>query len=260
MLIINNIKYTKNNLEILRGINAVYNEGEITGIIGKSGSGKTSLLKAIAGTIKFNEGDILFNNLSIKSLSIKNRERLIASLSCDNSHNIIDESLFNFLMQSRKLHKKSFSPFTDLDAQITEEYIKIFNLNDQREKKVLTLSEGTFKKALIACQFIKNADILLLDNPTGNLDMESKALLQKAIMKYSIDGDKIILIACNEIDFLLQTADKIVIMDEGRIAAEVTPDTIDAHLINKYFNTEVLLSKNIYNGKPIVHQYLKGMG
>jgi ABC-type cobalamin/Fe3+-siderophores transport system ATPase subunit len=260
MLKINNIKYKKNNAEILKDINIVLNEGEITGIIGRSGSGKTSLLKAIAGIAKYSEGEIFFNDLPLKSLSKKNMEKIIASLFCDYPYDIIDDTLYNFLMQSRKIYKKTFSPFSDLDVQLTNDYIKIFNLNDQREIHVLSLPDGTFKKAQIASQFIKDTDILLLDNPTSNLDMESTALLQKAILKYSIDGDKIIIIACNDINFLMQTADKILIMDEGRIDAELCPDMMDAQMINKYFNTEVLLSKNIYNGKPVVHQYLKGIG
>lgn len=260
MLEINSLNYIINNIKILNNINIFFNEGEITGIIGKSGAGKTSLLKAIAGTLKLNEGEIVFNKNSIKSLPKKSRDKLIASLFCGNPYDIIDDTLYNFLIQSRNLFRKTFSPFTEFDLQITDDYIKIFNLNGLQENKVLSLSDGAFKKALIASQFIKNADILLLDNPTGNLDLESIALLQKAILKYSMDGDKIIIIACNDINFLMQTADKLVIMDEGGISAEINPDMIDAQMINKYFNAEVLLSKNIYNGKPVVHQYLKGTG
>jgi ABC-type cobalamin/Fe3+-siderophores transport system ATPase subunit len=260
MLKITNINYTKNNVEILKAIDVVFNEGEITGIIGKSGSGKTSLLETIAGIVNYNEGEILINDILIKSLSKKNRQKYIASLFNDYPYDIIDDTLYNFLLQSRKLYKKIFSPFTDFDAQITEDYIKLFKINDQRDKKVLSLSDGTFKKALLAFQFIKKADVLLLDNPTSNLDMESISLLQKAILKYSIDGDKIIIIASNDLNFLTQTADRILVMEEGRIDAEVNPEKIDAHMINKYFDTEVLLSRNIYNGKPTVHQYLKGIG
>ncbi len=260
MIKINNLSYKKNKTEILKDINALFNEGEITGIIGESGSGKTSLLKMIAGKLKGYEGEILFNNFSIKSLSNKKIQKHIASLFSNNSYDIIDDTLFHFLMQSRKLFKKILNPFTDYDAQITEDYIKSFKLTDYKDKKVLTLSDGIFKKALLSFPFIKKADVLLLDNPTSNLDLESISLLQKAIMKYSIDGDKIIIIASNDLNFLMQTADRILIMKEGRIDAEVNPEMIDAQMINKYFNTEVLISRNIYNGKPNIHHYLKDIG
>jgi iron complex transport system ATP-binding protein len=260
MLKIDNISYTKNNVKILKNISSVFNEGEISGIIGKSGSGKSTLLKAIAGIVKYDQGEILINDISIKSLSKKNRQKQIVSLFNDYPFDIIDDTLYNFLMQSRKLYKKPFSSFSDFDVQITEDYIKIFKINNQRNTKILSLSDGTFKKALLAFQFIKKADVLLLDNPTNNLDMESISSLQKAILKYSIDGDKIIIIACNDLNFLLQTADRILIMGEGGIDAEVNPEMIDADMINKYFNTDVLLSRNIYNGKPTIHQYLKGIG
>ncbi|MBN2403782.1 MAG: ABC transporter ATP-binding protein [Spirochaetes bacterium] len=260
MIKIDILSYKKNNIEILKNINAVFNKSEIIGIIGKSGSGKTSLLKAIAGIFKDYEGDILLNNNSVKLLSNKNKRNHIAFSFSNNSYDIIDDTVSDYLMQSRKLFKKFLSPFTDFDHQITEDYLKLFKLNEYRDKKVLTLSDGIFKKVILAFPFIKNAEVLLLDNPTGNLDLESISLVQKAVLKYSINGDKLVIIASNDLNFLLQTADRIVIMEKGTIDSEINPEMIDAQKIYKHFNTEVLISRNIYNGKPDIHQYLKGIG
>ena len=260
MIKINSLFYSKDKKEILKNINLTFAEGEITGIIGKSESGKTSLLKTAAGIIKNYEGEIFLNDESFKILSDKSIRKRIAFSQGNNPHDLIDDTLYNFLIQSRKPFKKFLNPFTDYDIQITEDYIKVFRLNDYRDKKILNLSDGVFKKALLASAFIKNADVLLLDNPTNNLDIESISLLQKAILKYSIDGDKIIVIADNDISFLLQNADKILLMDGGGIAAELKPESVDVQMIKNYFNADVLISRNIYNGKPLIHQYFRGMG
>ena len=260
MIKINSFFYSKKKTDILKDINSTFVEGEITGIIGKSESGKTSLLKATAGIIKNYEGEIHFNDEPLKTISRKSMLKRIAFSSYNNPHDIIDDTLFNFLMQSRKLWRKFLNPFTDYDIQITEDYITLFKLNNYKDKKILSLSDGIFKKALLAAAFIKNAEVLLLDNPTDNLDLESISLLQKSILKYSVNGDKIIIIADNDINFLLQNSDKILLMNEGKIAAELKPELIDAQLINDYFNADILVSRNIYNGKPLIHQHFKGMG
>ncbi|MFH0975481.1 MAG: ABC transporter ATP-binding protein [Spirochaetota bacterium] len=260
MLKINNLFLTMDKTEILKDINISFNEGEIIGIIGKSGAGKTALLKVIAGLIKNFSGEILLNDKSIKSIQVKDIQKQITLLLSNNSLDIIDDTVFNYLLQSRKSFKKFLNPFSDVDIQITEEYINLFNLDKFKNKKVLKLSDGIYKKVAVAFPFIKSSDILLMDNPTSNLDIESFSLLQKAIFKYSINGNKIIIIASNDLNFLLQTADKIVIMEEGGITAETSPDHIDTQIIKKIFNTEVLLSRNIYNGKLTVHQFLSGAG
>ncbi len=259
MIEINNLSCTINNSKIINGINSVFNEGEIAGIIGESGCGKTMLLKIIAGLIKNYSGEISFNDLLIKSIHPKDIQMHIAYM-FSASYDIIDDTVFNFLLQSRKLHKKILNPFTDFDIEITEEYIKQFQLNDYRDKKVLSLPDGILKKVFLSFAFIKKAEVLILDNPTSSLDLYSTSLLKKAILRYVINGDKTIIIAGNDLNFIIQIADRILIMKEGRFDAEVIPEKIDSVIIEKYFNTEVLLSRNIYNGKPIVHQFLQGEG
>lgn len=260
MIKITGLTYTNNNLKLLNDININLNDGEIIGIIGESGSGKTLFLKALAGLLKNYSGEIFLNNISLDSIPAKDIPKHIASIFSNAPQDIIDDTVFNFLLQSRKSFKKLLNPFTDFDIQTTEEYINLFNLNEFRDTKVLSLSDGIFKKVQLAFPFIKIADLLLLDNPTAILDLHSITLLQKTILKYMMNGNKIIVIACNDLNFIFQTADRILIMKDGRIETEENPNLIDAQMITKYFKTEVLISKNIYNGKPVVHQFLKTAG
>jgi iron complex transport system ATP-binding protein len=260
MIEINDLTYTVNNNRILYGINSFFREGEITGIIGESGCGKTALLKIISGMIKSYTGEIFFKKQPLKSIHPKDIKKQISSTINLSPNDIIDDTVFNFLLQSRKQHKKILNPFTDYDIEITEDYIKQFHLTGYRDKKVLSLPDGIMKCVFIAFPFIKRADALLLDDPTSSLDLQSISLLQKAVLRYVISGDRTIILTGNDLNFILQTADRILIMKEGKIGLETVPDKIDSEIIKKYFNIDVLTSRNVYNGKPIIHLLLGGAG
>jgi len=260
MININSLSYKENNTSILDNINASFQDGEITAIIGEAGSGKTSLLKAIAGRVKNNSGEILINGKQLSLFSSKETEKLISSLFTRNARDIIDDTVFNFMLHSRIIYKKTFNPFSELDIQIAEEYIKKMQLGMHRDRKISTVSDGIFKRIMLASVFIKNTEIVLFDNPTNDLDLPSIYLLEKAIIKYVMNGDKIIIISSNDLNFTLNIADKLLVMKNGGIDAELTPYDVNADFIKKYFKSEVLLSRNIYNGKPGIQQFAAGEG
>lgn len=254
MIEINNLKFELNKCPILSGVDISINEGEIVGVIGKSGAGKTALVKLMSGTVKNFSGEIRCNKRPIQSLSEKNRLREISYIPGKNPGNS-EELLFNFLLLSRISYKERFMPYSDYDIQLAEEYLKLFELQDYRCRQIKTLSDCLLKRMLLAYTFIRNAHLLLLDNASAYLDIRSISLLHKALLKYVINGNNIIVMASNNLSFVLQTCDRVLIMDRGRLALEIQPLEIDAEIIHNFFDIEVFISKNIYNGKPVVHYF-----
>ncbi len=253
MIEIRDLKLNINNQDILSDINIQVADGEILGIIGKSGSGKSSLLKSIAGHYKDYSGNIRINNIPLASYTAKELREKMSGLLKKPSDNLIDDTVYNYLLLSRKPKKKFLNPYTEYDFQIAEEYLKLFQLEIYKDDKIFSISDGAFKRANLAYTFIVEAQIIQLDNPTSDLDIHSMLLLQKALQKYVIDGEKLAFIASNDLNFISQTVDRVIILDNGKIVAEGPPDIITADIIKKHFGIDVLISKNIYNGKPIIH-------
>ncbi len=253
MIEIKDLNYSHGKTKILSDINLAVNQGEILGIIGKSGSGKTTLLKAISGMLKGFTGSISIGNTPLQALSRKDLAKKISSLLHIKSEEIVDDTVYNSLVAARKPEKKFLNPYTEVDFQITEQYINQFQLNDYKDQKLLSLPHSIFRNALIAFAFIRNSDILLLDNPTSDMDIHSVLLLQKALQRQVINGDRLSVVASNDLNFISQTADRIILMDHGNIAAEGTSELFTSEMIKKYFNVDALISRNIYNGKPNVH-------
>ena len=252
MIEIKDLHFTYNGSDIIKGINTRFNDGEIIGIIGQSGSGKTILLKLLSGKIKDFKGEILIDRRPILSFSRKELHKNI-SYSCNIIPENTEETLQNFLLLSRIPHKKFLNPLSDYDIQIVEENINMFELEQYRNNILSSLPDSILKKAILAFFFSRKAEIFLMDNPTSDLDISAMTILHKAIYRYVLDGKSIIILALNDLNFILQTSDRVLLLNNGELVMDVHPTGIDVDIIREHFGIEVFLSKNIYNGRPNIH-------
>ena len=185
----------------------------------------------------------------------KNLLNQLLSYSFEERPHNSDDTVFDFLLQSRIPYKKFLNPFSEYDIQITEECLHQFNLNTYKNNKILSLPGAILKRCHLAYCFIREAKVTILDNPTSDLDFHSIFTLQRYMSKYVMDGNKIIIIASNDLNFVIQTSDRIIILKDGEIALEGTHNMIDGETIKKYFNIDIIYSKNIYNGKPVINLF-----
>ena len=106
---------------------------------------------------------------------------------------------------------------------------------------------------MLAHALIKQPYALLLDNPTNDLDIASLRLLKKALSRHVMNGDRIALVCSNDLNFISQTADRILVMDGGRLVRIGDAGMLTADMIKRYFGIDALISRNVYTGKPEVH-------
>jgi iron complex transport system ATP-binding protein len=253
MIDISNLSLTINGAAVLDGISVSINDGETVGVIGKSGSGKTVFLKSVAGLIRSYRGSVSFNR-DPQGREAGGDGKIVSYYGAAAPQNP-DESLYNFLMLARVPHKKLLKPFSDYDRQITEEFMEILGLMPFGDVSIGTLPDGLFRLAMLAHAFIGEAYAVILDNPTNDLDIVSVRMLRKALSRYVMNGNRMAICCSNDLNFISQTADRILVMDAGRLAETGPPDMLDAELIKKYFGIEVIISKNIYNGRPEIHLF-----
>jgi iron complex transport system ATP-binding protein len=251
MIDIKNLSLVMNNSVILEDISVTVNDGETVGIIGKSGSGKTMFLKTVAGLVPASAGRVLFNGARLPK-SRRSAATIVSYCGAAVPQNP-DESMYNFLLLARMPYKKALRPFSDFDRQIAEEYIQVFGLEPFRDTSISVLPDGIFRRVLLAHALVRGAHALILDNPTNDLDIVSLRILKKAVARYVMNGSRVALICASDLNFISQTADRVFVMDEGRIVETGTVDMIDADLIKQYYGIDVIISRNIYTGKPEIH-------
>lgn len=236
----------------LHSVTAAFPAGSIIGVIGPEGSGKTTLLKLISGMIRRFEGEIVINGRLLASLGRRELPRLVSSC-MDSLPENTEISLAEFLRFARVPLKGFLAPLTAYDMQVAEEYQTFFGLADLGSETLASLPGSALKKALIAFALIRQAPVLVMDNPSAGLDLRSTVLLQRSIARYAFDGERSVIMASHDLNFVAQTADCIYLMKEGTLSPEIPPEALDAAFVKKHFNTEVLVSRNIYNGRPEFH-------
>ena len=192
-------KYGKK--QILNDISFQVNQGERVVIVGKNGSGKTTLLRIMSGIIKADAGEIRYFGESINKHSkvfrkycgyVPQENPLIEELSVGD----------NLLLWSKNKH-------------IREDIIKRFQLQDMQKTKVAKLSGGMKRRLSIACAFLQQPAILLLDEPTTALDLYYKADILKCLEDYQKNGGVVLMTSHDETEIL--NADRCFIMSAGQL-------------------------------------------
>ncbi len=253
MIDISNLNLSINGSAVLKDISITMNDGEIVGLIGRSGSGKTVFLKSMAGLIRSYEGKVSLHGTGEdeKRHGTRNGISYYGSAVPQNP----EESLYNFLLLARLPFKRLFRPFSDYDRQVTDEYLAALDLGRYGELKISTLPDGIFRLAMLAHTLIGDSPAVIFDNPTNDLDIVSARLFRNALTRYVMNGSRIAVVSSNDLNFISQTADRVVIMEGGRVAETGTIDIMNAGTIKRYFGIDVLISRNIYNGKPEIHLF-----
>jgi ABC-2 type transport system ATP-binding protein len=207
--------------------------GSITGLLGKNGAGKTSLLKLLSGSLLPQSGEI-----SVSGCSPLKRE-----VSMLNNVFLVPEE-FYFPAISIDDYQKAYSPFyPKFDHEMLERTLVEFEL--LRSANLRRLSHGQKKKFLIAFALSTRCGLLILDEPTNGLDIPSKLLFRK-ILAGSLDESQLVIISTHQVKDVENLIDKIIILDEGSIIFQQTIAEI-SQKVNFVFSPSNDVSGAIYS-------------
>ena len=178
--------------------------GSITGLLGKNGAGKTSLLKLLTGLLHPQSGEITV-------LDHNPRKRDVALL---NDIFLVPEE-FYFPAISMNDYRKAYSPFyPNFDNGQLDRILSDFELSAQ--SNLQRLSHGQKKKFLIAFALATRCRLLVLDEPTNGLDIPSKSLFRK-ILAGSLDENQLVIISTHQVKDVENLIDKIIMLDNGKV-------------------------------------------
>ena len=208
-------KYNKDGEDVLKGISFKAKEGEKIGIIGATGSGKSSLVSLIPRLYDTTSGSVMIGNKDVKNLRMKDLREVIGVVLQDTilfSGSIADNLRFGMENANEEMMESAAK-----DAQAFE-FIISSNEGYNREvgQRGKNLSGGQKQRVSIARTLIKNPKILILDDSSSALDMATEAKLQSSI-KNKMKDSTVFLIA-QRISAVMDS-DKIIVLDNGEIAA-----------------------------------------
>ena len=193
VLTLKNVTYaydgTKKN--VLKNVNAVFDKSKVYAIIGKSGSGKSTLLSLVAGLDVCKDGDIIYNESSLKSIDrdiyrAKNIGVIFQSFNLITNATAVENIVLSMnISGSMEKNKKAFAYDLLLNVGIDKE---------TADRKVLKLSGGEQQRVGIARALSHNPDIIIADEPTGNLDNETEDSILKIMTSLAYNDGKCVII------------------------------------------------------------------
>ena len=239
-----NFAYKKE--KVLKNINLAAKKGELITLIGPNGSGKSTLLKCINNYLQIERGKIKIKNKEIRDYSKKELAQITAYVpqAAENNFNI---NVFETILMGRKAHS-SWKPRSQ-DKKITAQVVSRLGLEDIAFKNINNLSGGQRQKVFIARAAAQQAELILLDEPTNNLDLKHQLEIFNLIRK-EVNSGKTAIVTMHDLSLVSRFSDRIIMLKNGCIFSDGSDTSLSAANINSVYGVEVSLKE--HNGKKII--------
>ena len=236
---VKNLTFAYNNVSVLQNITFNVNSGDFIGIVGPNGSGKSTLLRNLDGILKPIHGTILLENQNLSDLSRREIAKIIGYVP-QREVNIFPTTVFEAVLMGRKPHIKWTE--TKKDKKIVAQILERLHLGEFAIRDHNKLSGGERQKVYIARALVQEPKILLLDEPTANLDLKHQIEVLDLIFDAKKTGVTVI-IAIHDLNLALRYCDKLIILDQGQIFASGGREILTEENIEKVYGVKVSVIK-----------------
>lgn len=209
--------------EIVHGVTWEGKPGKLTVIAGPNGSGKSTLLKTLMGQTKVFRGQVLLDELPIGQWSSREFAKRIAYLPQNRSE--VNISVARMVLHGRFPYIVYPRHYTKEDQERVEQALEKMGIARLKDCLVSELSGGEKQKAYLAMALVQDAEIFILDEPTTYLDISCQLELMELLKMLSREG-KTIIAVLHDLDYALQYADQMVVMEGGRKVFDGTPEAV----------------------------------
>lgn len=219
MIEIKNIYKSFENKDVLKNISKVFNKGETNLIIGRSGSGKTVLLKSIVGLHEIDKGQILYDNRDFTSMGQKLRKKLRQEMGMVFQGGALFDSLT--VEENVRFPLDMFSELSAAEKQKQVDFcLERVNITDANKLYPSEISGGMQKRVAIARSIVLNPKYLFCDEPNSGLDPETSMVIDELIHSITVDLQITTIINTHDMNSVMEIGDNILFISDGEMCWE----------------------------------------
>jgi len=210
-----NLQKDYNGTTVLNLPELTIEKGEVFGLVGNNGAGKTTFFSLLLDLIRATRGKVIINEIPVAK-SEDWKEQVSAYI--DESFTIgylTPDEYFNFIGELRNLNTTDVHAFLEKFADFFKDEIV------GKKKYIRDLSKGNQKKVGVVGAFMGNPEVIILDEPFANLDPSSQYQLRNIIKEIGKQKDKTILISSHDLDHVTDVCSRIVILEKGEVVRDV---------------------------------------
>jgi iron complex transport system ATP-binding protein len=252
MLKTDNIEFSYNQKNILKGINLKINKGSFVGIIGPNASGKSTLLKNLSKTLIADKGKVYLDKKVLNDYNSLELAKKMAVVPQNTEINF-NFNVYDIIMMGRHPYQKRWSGLNQEDKKIVKDVMELTDTLKLKSKLIYELSGGERQRVIIARALAQKPDVLLLDEPTSNLDINYQGEIYDLLKHLNQKFNLTIITVSHDLNLTAQYCEKLLLLKEGEIfTAGTAEEVLTEKNIKKVYNVEVLIKMNPISGKPFI--------
>ncbi len=235
MISLNDLSIGYKNRVLLEDVTTSFEQGTLTSLIGRNGTGKSTLLRAIAGLNPHYTGSIMLDGDDIRRLSAPAIARKLAFVSTQRTR-IPSMRCADAVAMGRAPYTNWIGRMRKEDEEIVMRSLAEVGMESFAERTLDTMSDGECQRVMIARALAQDTPTILLDEPTSFLDMPSRYELVNLLNRLAHEQGKCILFSTHELDIATKMCDAVALVDTPRLIHMAAADFIAAGHLNLIFN------------------------
>jgi len=247
---IQDLEWSFGTNKVLKNIDLTVEKGKFYTIIGPNGCGKSTLLKNISRSLEPKKNSIYIDNFDITELKNKEVAKKISSVP-QNTNIDFEFSVMDIVMMGRTPYLNRFQSESKKDIEIVNNAMKATNIWNLKDKNIKEISGGERQRVIIARALAQNTNIMLLDEPVSQLDIQHQVELMETISGLIKKSNITVISVLHDLNLAAGYSDYIFLIKEGKIVAEGTAEeVITKENIGLVYNIDVHVMKSPVTGRP----------
>ena len=230
----------KKTTTIASDINFELEKGQLVGLVGANGIGKSTLLRTLIKVQSLLSGDIFIADNNLSDIPNKSLAKLLSIVLTESlvSKNL---TVFELIALGRYPYTNWIGTLTKEDTHKVNETLGIIGITDLKDRKCYELSDGQLQKVMIARALAQDTDLIILDEPTTHLDMYHKAFILKLLKRLTEETNKTILFSSHEINLAIQLCDSMIVMGNSKVITGEPCQLIANDTFNTLFPKDMIV-------------------
>lgn len=252
MIELENVTFAYETDPVLRGVSLEIPAGQMLGIIGPNSSGKSTLLRLMAGILRPDSGRVLIDGREPASLPRREAARLVSFVPQETPVSFPFRAC-EIVLMGRAPHLGLLSFERDEDFKIARDALEATDTYHLRERYLDELSGGERQLVIMARTLAQAAPVMLLDEPTTFLDVRHQVDIFEIITRMNHEHGRTVLVVSHDLNMASQYCARLVLLNRGRIVADGTPqDVLNAPVLQETYKVKMNVNTDPVSGRPFV--------